>query len=169
MSEIAGRAGASIGSLYQFFPNKESLAEELRADYCRELQLRWEPLKNNAQNLNLRELVNHLINLMVGFYEDHPAFLKLLDAPLSAGRSSARTRFREQLTDLFAARSPRMSRQKAYRLAVVTQQIMRALRVVYAEAKPAERPYFVQEFKALLLCYFEARTKAPAQERRGLK
>ncbi|MGH9624606.1 MAG: TetR family transcriptional regulator, partial [Bryobacteraceae bacterium] len=96
MSEIAGRAGASIGSLYQFFPNKKSLAEELRAEYCRELQLRWEPLKRDAQNLNLRELVDHLINIMVGFYEDHPAFLKLLDAPLSPGRFSARLRFREQ-------------------------------------------------------------------------
>lgn len=169
MSEIAGRAGASIGSLYQFFPNKKSLAEELRAEYCRELQLRWEPLKRDAQNLNLRELVDHLINIMVGFYEDHPAFLKLLDAPLSPGRFSARLRFREQLTDLFAASKPRMPRQKAHRLAVVTQQIMRALRVVYAESKPAERPYFVQEFKALLLCYFRTRIKAPALEGRGLK
>ncbi|MGH9618525.1 MAG: TetR/AcrR family transcriptional regulator [Bryobacteraceae bacterium] len=169
MSEIAGRAGASIGSLYQFFPNKKSLAEELRAEYCRELQLRWEPLKRDAQNLNLRELVDHLINIMVGFYEDHPAFLKLLDAPLSPGRFSARLRFREQLRDLFAERKPRMPHQQAQRLAVVTQQIMRALRVVYAESKPAERPYFVQEFKALLLCYFRTRIKAPALEGRGLK
>ncbi|MGH9582573.1 MAG: TetR/AcrR family transcriptional regulator [Bryobacteraceae bacterium] len=162
MSEIAERAGASIGSLYQFFPNKESLAGELRAEYCRELELRWEPLKTAAQNLNLRDLVDHLIDIMVGFYEDHPAFLKLLDALPNPGRSSARMRFREQLTDLFASRKPRIPRRKAQLLALITQQIMRALRVVYAEAKPRERPYLVQEFKEVLLCYFQSRLKTPA-------
>jgi AcrR family transcriptional regulator len=29
MTEIASRAGAAIGSLYQFFPSKEALAEAL--------------------------------------------------------------------------------------------------------------------------------------------
>lgn len=162
MSEIAGRAGASIGSLYQFFPNKESLAEELRTAYCREMQSRWEPLAKEAQNLNLQELVDHLIDIMIGFYEDHPAFLKLLDAPLSAGRHLARKHFREQLTDLFAARKPAIPRQTAHRLAVVTQQIMRALRVVYAEARPAERPFLVDEFKLVLYSYFQSRIKTSA-------
>lgn len=162
MSEIAGRAGASIGSLYQFFPNKESLADELRAEYCRELQMRWEPLAKEAQNLNLPELVDHLIDIMVGFYEDHPAFLKLLDAPLSAGRQSARKHFREQLTELFASRKPRISHRTAQRLATVAQQILRSLRMAYAEAQPGERPYLVAEFKQVLLCYLQSRLKTPA-------
>ncbi len=33
MTEIAARAGASIGSLYQFFPTKELIAEALHAQY----------------------------------------------------------------------------------------------------------------------------------------
>jgi AcrR family transcriptional regulator len=165
MSEIAERAGASIGSLYQFFPNKESLAEALRGEYRRELELLWEPLKKDAQNLNLRELVDHLIDIMVGFFEEHPAFLKLLDAPGIAGSAVARARFREQLTDLFSARKPDMPRQTARRLAIVTQQIMRALRIVYAEAKPQERSCLVREFKEVLLCYFRSRLKAPVRKR----
>lgn len=166
MSEIAERAGASIGSLYQFFPNKESVAEALRAEYCRELELRWGPLKENAQDLNLRQLVDHLIGIMVRFYEDHPAFLRLLDAPGITGGASARARFRENLTDLFAARQPQLPRQEARRLAVVTQQIMRALRIVYADAKPQERPYLVEEFKEVLLCYFRSRLKSPQPVRK---
>src|SRR5689334_19652309 len=38
MSAIARRAGASIGSLYQFFPNKESLARALRTQYAQEYE-----------------------------------------------------------------------------------------------------------------------------------
>jgi AcrR family transcriptional regulator len=153
MSEIAKRAGASIGSLYQFFPNKESLAEALRHTYCHKLERLWEPLKKEAPQLSLQELVDRLINGMTGFFEEHPAFLKLLDAPLSVGRNSARARFREQLTELFHALDPKMPRGKAKRLAVVAQQLMRSLRAVYAEAKPIERPSYIKDFKQLLLFY----------------
>ncbi len=99
---------------------------------------------------------------MVSFFEDHPAFLRLLDAPESAGRSSARARFREQLTELFGARKPRMPSQKARRLAIVTQQIMRALRVAYAEAKPRERPHLVREFKEAIFYYLCSRLEMPS-------
>jgi len=153
MSEIAKRAGASIGSLYQFFPNKESLAEALRRTYCHKLERLWAPLKKEAPQLSLQELVDRLINGMTGFFEEHPAFLKLLDAPFNARRNSARTRFREQLTELLYALDPTMPREKARRLAVVTQQLMRSLRAVYAEAKPIERPSYREDFKQLLLFY----------------
>ncbi|MGA8594825.1 MAG: TetR/AcrR family transcriptional regulator [Bryobacteraceae bacterium] len=167
MSAIAQRAGASIGSLYQFFPNKESLAEALRAEYGRKLTQSWEPLKREAQNLNLGDLIDRLIDVMVGFFEDHPAFLKLLDVPESAGRSAARARFREQLAELFAARKTRMPSQQARRLAIVTQQIMRALRVAYAEANSRERPHLVREFKTVLYCYLRSRLEMPDRSPRG--
>jgi AcrR family transcriptional regulator len=157
MSEIAERAGASIGSLYQFFPNKESVAEALRSEYCRALERAWEPLRRQAGQLMLEELVERLVETMARFYQKHPAFLKLLEAPASPGRSEARTRFRRQLAEMFAAREPRISRQHSDRLAAVTQQVMRALKTAYAEAPPRERRYVVEEFKQVLLGYFQAR------------
>ena len=44
MTEIAARAGASIGSLYQFFPTKEALAQALMVGYVETLQLRLKKL-----------------------------------------------------------------------------------------------------------------------------
>jgi len=37
MTEIASRAGASIGAVYQYFPNKEAITAALRAQYVKEL------------------------------------------------------------------------------------------------------------------------------------
>ena len=44
MCSIAARAGASIGSLYQFFPNKAAIVQALRRRYCDEFELMWAPL-----------------------------------------------------------------------------------------------------------------------------
>ena len=40
MRDIAARAGASIGSLYQFFPNKEVVARAMKTQYCQTLRLK---------------------------------------------------------------------------------------------------------------------------------
>ncbi len=53
MNEIACRAGACIGSLYQFFPNKQSLTQALRAQYGSEFQAAWERLGNRAGSLSI--------------------------------------------------------------------------------------------------------------------
>jgi len=44
MSEVAERAGASIGSLYQFFPNKEAVTQALRSNYSHQIEELWVPL-----------------------------------------------------------------------------------------------------------------------------
>src|SRR5258708_20921381 len=41
MRDIAKRAGASIGSLYQFFPNKEVVARAIKTQYCQQLKELW--------------------------------------------------------------------------------------------------------------------------------
>src|ERR1700745_3216103 len=41
MRDSAKRAGASIGSLYQFFPNKEVVARAIKTQYCRDLKELW--------------------------------------------------------------------------------------------------------------------------------
>lgn len=158
MSAIAGRAGASIGSLYQFFPNKEAVTQALRVHYGREYDELCVPLAWEAKSLNLERFATHLIYLTVTFVETHPAFLQLLDAPASTRSPAAiRNALRARFAGFFLARKPRMSREKARQLATVTMHILKALIQVYAEAAPRERERFIQEFKLLLFSYLSSR------------
>ncbi|HJV61048.1 MAG TPA: helix-turn-helix domain-containing protein, partial [Albitalea sp.] len=53
MTEIAQRAGSSIGSLYQFFPTKAALAQQLMADQIDVLTARLETLRQEASQLDI--------------------------------------------------------------------------------------------------------------------
>ncbi len=158
MSAIAERAGAPIGSLYQFFPNKQSITQALRSEYGKQFQVMLVPLEAQSKTLHLEALVDRLIDLTIGFVESHPAFIALLDAPLSTRTPAAiRTVLRERVAALLRAIRPRLSHVTALRLAAVMLQIMKTLNQLYAEAPPGEKRAIVREFKVLLLCYLDAR------------
>lgn len=160
MSAIAQRAGASIGSLYQFFPNKQAVAQALRVHYSKEYDDRCSGLALEARSPNLDAFVSHLIDLTVSFVETHPAFLPLLDAPGNTRIPAAiRHALRARFAGFFVCANPRMSKIKADRLATVTLQILRGLAQIYAEAPARERAHFVREFKVLFCSYLGLRLR----------
>ena len=70
---IAERAGVNISSLYQFFPNKESILAELQKrhaeDTCTDLV---EVLNNLPKELTFREVLTHIIELLVKKHQIEP-------------------------------------------------------------------------------------------------
>src|SRR5579862_4464992 len=52
MSAIAQRAGAAIGSLYQFFPGKACITQALRTEYAKRFDRLFAPLARQAGKLN---------------------------------------------------------------------------------------------------------------------
>ena len=158
MCSIADRAGAAIGSLYQFFPNKEAVAQALRQRYCDEFERTWAPLARQARRGSLEELVNRLVDSTVAFIEQHPAFLALLDAPAAMHVSPAvRERFQRLVATFLLARRPRMAPEKARRLATVTLQMIKGMNFLYRDLAPRARRRYVEEFRILLLRYLECR------------
>src|ERR1700761_2898172 len=57
MTEIAARAGAPIGSLYQFFPVKDALADSLVQNYVALLAADLQALQARAAQLEVPALV----------------------------------------------------------------------------------------------------------------
>ena len=157
MCAIAERARASIGSLYQFFPNKESITQALRIHYSRQFDELCIPLSEEARTVNLEHLVRHLISLTVSFIDGHPAFLALMDAPSSTRTPAAIKRvIRDRFTKMFRARKPRMSPEKAGQLANVTLKILKGMNELYAE-NPQRKRQCIQEYQAVLLSYLNSR------------
>jgi AcrR family transcriptional regulator len=166
MSAIAERAGAAIGSLYQFFPNKPCVTQALRAEYTKRFDRMCAPLAARATTLNPRTLAGHLIDLAVDFAETHRALPALLDAPGSTRAPSAIRRIlRERFAGLVLAQNSKLSKPEALRMGMVTLEMIRALSRLYMEVLPRERPALVREFKTALASYLKARSNGCAPRR----
>lgn len=153
MCAIAERAGASIGSLYQFFPNKEAVAEALRASYIGEVEALWASLAVKAQALIPEELVSEIVRSHIKFAKSHRAFVALLEAPPTANTWQRRALVRDRIARVLMARKPRLSRKRAMQTAAVVHQIVKGMLALYSRAKVDEKEAVTEEFKAVLLGY----------------
>lgn len=157
MTEIAERAKASIGAVYQYFPNKQALVVALRKQYGETMRERWTSLRDSLQNSSIEELANGYIGLMVEFYEEHPDYFVIMDAPIRYKKDeAARMRLRRNLAEAFQERKPSLSEQRAYRLANVAIQIAKSMSQLYGSADEKEREELVKEYKIALSSYLRA-------------
>jgi len=135
MTEIAARAGASIGSLYQFFPTKEALAHALIEDYAQALFGEVAKLAERSEDLDTHELSVRLSMFLITFRKRHPAFVMLVESgPVPAADGmSIRRRLRAELQALLTRRAPHRSAEDMYAVAVTVQQMMKAAVAIQAE------------------------------------
>ncbi|HTC28542.1 TetR/AcrR family transcriptional regulator [Dyella sp.] len=135
MTEIAARAGASIGSLYQFFPTKEALAHALIEDYAQALFGEVAKLAERSEDLDTSELSVRLSMFLITFRKRHPAFVMLVESgPVPAADGmSIRRRLRAELQALLTRRAPHRSAEDMYAVAVTVQQMMKAAVAIQAE------------------------------------
>jgi AcrR family transcriptional regulator len=158
MTEIAERAGASIGAVYQYFPNKEAIVGALRSQYGDEMRERWSDLEEFTAEMPVKQLAHRFVAVVVQFLEEHPAYFAVLDAPVKFRRDQeARIRLREQLAGVFRNRKPALSRESAFRMANVSLQIIKSMNALYRDASFQERQELVKEYKFALTAYLEAR------------
>jgi AcrR family transcriptional regulator len=159
MTEIADRANASIGTLYQYFPNKSAIVLALRSQYRKEMEERWAHLdEETTSEMSVLQIAHRLVEVTNRFVEEHPAYFPILDAPVKYKRNQeARNRLRERIAKIFRSRKPGMSHEAAYRVANVTVQIVKSMYKIYAEATPKERLELVNEYKLAVAAYLESR------------
>src|ERR1700754_1915756 len=69
MKAIAKRAGASIGAVYQYFPNKAAVLSALRTQYVNEVEERWTHLEEATAGLSVKERVPRFVDVMIRFME----------------------------------------------------------------------------------------------------
>lgn len=77
-NRVAEKAGVSVGSLYQYFPNKESLLGELMRRHMVELERGFEAVLADATGRPLAEIVRALIEASVSAHLIDPELHRVL-------------------------------------------------------------------------------------------
>ena len=115
MTEIAARAEAPIGSLYQFFPSKEALADTLVQSYVALLTADLESLEAQAPSLSTAALVEGLFGLLRAHPQERAATLPLVEARMDerTRRETFRYVLRKRIALILRARSPTLSAERA--------------------------------------------------------
>jgi AcrR family transcriptional regulator len=159
MTEIAARAGSPIGSLYQFFPSKETLADTLVQDYVALLAADLEALEARARDINARALVEGLFSVLRGHPEERAATLPLVEARMDerTRRETFRYLLRKRISAILRARSPTLSAEAARERSVVVLQLMKAASSLSDEEGLSGRALALRELQALALHYLEKR------------
>jgi len=151
---IAARAGMSPGSLYQFFPNKDAIAEALASRYLEQLHATQAySFAPEVVHLPLDALIDRVVDPLVALHVGHPGFWTLFSGSSVSPRLAAATRefleaVHERAEALFEARAPRLSATERTRCARVSVELIRALLPLVVAADTAERDAVVEELKA---------------------
>ncbi len=92
---IAERAGVSVGSLYQYFPDKGSLVLALYERHLEQLEPAMAARFQEAEGLSLEAAVPHLIGGLVGLYRARPSLHRVLVEEVPHLHGDVRTRAAE--------------------------------------------------------------------------
>ncbi|MDZ7926350.1 MAG: TetR/AcrR family transcriptional regulator [Agrobacterium sp.] len=101
-NRVAETAGVSIGSLYQYFPDKISIVEAVRH---RHLQDCLTVMKSVAeQQCSLPQFVEELVTGMIAVHSIHPGLHKVLldDAPSHEGMNDPNSAFEREYLGLYS-------------------------------------------------------------------
>lgn len=165
-NQIALRAGTSIGSLYEFFPNKQALAVGLAERYVADLGSVYNERMVNDVDRSGEELIDSIVDALGTFWRRRPATAALLRGALGAPELVAagealRLAFVDHIERILTARRPAERGQRSRFVAEITFDLTRAL-LERAQAEPLHRRAAVlAELKRALLAYLRAAVGPP--------
>jgi AcrR family transcriptional regulator len=156
---IAAKANTSIGSLYQFFPNKEAILHALAARYLDQLRTLYDQaLTIESAHLPLPVLLDRIIDPLAEFKSAYPGFEPIFfgahaSARLAAAAEELHQEVIRRVDAIFSARAPALpaSRRKLY--ATISIAIVEALLPISKAANDLSRVQVITETKRLLLDY----------------
>src|SRR6202035_4987358 len=104
MAEIASKAGAPVGSLYRFFPNKEILADALIQRFGELISEAFEKINGTIKSMSTAALAESLLNMLVDLHGEKLA-IELCWKRIRIGQRNAKN-FEEPCAGTSRRRSP---------------------------------------------------------------
>ncbi len=154
MTAIAEQAKASIGTLYDYFPDKQAIAVALKIQLTEQADARWKVLLSNPAGIPKAALADLFIEGALTLVRELPAYLPLMGAPVAYTRSaSLRRPLRKTIVGALQTMNPSLPDDRAFITAEVIVQLIKSLLTLYREAAPKERAQVAEEFKKLMRLY----------------
>jgi len=169
-NHIAARAGVSIGSLYEYFPNKDALLVALMEAHLGEGQalLAAAAEETFAASADLRTAVRHFVTAMVALHARDRALHRVLfeEAPLPRRVRAMLADLEQQVTrqtEAYLRSRPELRlRDPALAAAIVVQTVegLTHRMVVYGDTA-ADLAAYTDEVVTLVLAYLTAARPSP--------
>ena len=155
MAEIATRSGTKIGSLYRFFPNKESLADTIIVSARQNLDAVFDRFDADVKPLSIRALTDGLMALIFELFT-RPAFIELLDAgqDWSVKREEFRSAMEQRTAKTLMIHTPGLSKKSAGDIALVILLNVKTVVKHQASFNSASVP---DEFRDMTRLYLQSR------------
>ena len=156
-NQIAARAETSIGSIYEFFGNKQAVAKALADRYLRELTgLYDEVVVDDPRGRDV--IVAKVVDALDGFYMRHPGLGPLLrgcrgSEDLQAAGESLQDSLVEHVERLIAVRRGATDPARRHVVAEMSADVLRCVLDDLAGKPGDERAALVAELKLVLTSY----------------
>jgi AcrR family transcriptional regulator len=160
MAEIAARSGTKIGSLYRFFPNKESLADTIVVSARENLDAAFDRFDAGVNALSIRALADHLMALIFELFT-RPAFMKLLDAgqDWSVKREQFRSAMVQRTARTLMLHTRHLSKTSAADVAIVIVLNMKTV-ATHQAFFDHSAPGAPDEFRDMTRLYLQSRLRS---------
>jgi AcrR family transcriptional regulator len=174
---IAAKAGVSPGSLYQFFSNKQEIAEALANAYAaRNSELHESVFRLEAAGMPLRNLIDRLVDPFLEFRRNSPGYHALLAGSVVSRELAERSHALHQqmvqrIANLVRLRNPHLQDEAIQTAAETSVQIVKAMLPLAVEGTSRQREIGRRELKLVLERYLAPLDKSPASRQipRGTK
>jgi AcrR family transcriptional regulator len=166
-TEIAKRAGVSVGSVYQFFPDKATVLEALTARHVEGVGEILAASQRLGEDASLEEIVALVVERIVAYAREQPFFGVLLVGAGSPPVVRVSERLRRELArrvELIIAYKPISPRRRKI-VASVCVDLLAALLPRTLEDPGRSGSAMIRELKLALGAYLAAVTPSEATER----
>jgi AcrR family transcriptional regulator len=155
---IAARAATSVGSLYQFFPNKEAIVRALGVRYNSELRrINEATMPPDWASLSSDELIDRILTPFAQFYVDNPAYRHVYHALHRPDGEACDDELHRVIVEraelILLSRNPAISPERRHLQATVAVLTSHAILSYAMAASPSLRDGMVRELKRLIVAY----------------
>ena len=159
---IAIRAAIPVGSLYQFFPDKEALVRALANRYFEQEYQIFVQLHTELAKADIATYVERMVNAFEDFAQQHPGYRAVLGQLIDLMTITDASKFNEydqqilvELADFFSRRNLQLDATQSRLIATTVVKVSNELLWLSFTREPLERKQLVKETKTLITAYLQ--------------